>query len=300
MRPEDDDIFEAQRPALLRLAYRMLGSMAEAEDAVQETWLRWQGADRRSVDNAPGWLRRVATRLCLDQLKSARRRREVYIGTWLPEPVPDTSDADLLADDLTYTLMLALERLSPLERAAFLLHDVFDTPLEEIAATLERAPASVRQLAVRARRHVQSDRRRYPVGLEEGRRITQAFFEASRKGDVAGLRALLTEDVAVMSDGGGKVIAFPNVITGVEKALRLFSGLARKYGDLSRIVGPVTVDGQPGMLTMTGDTLQATVLELTEGRIAAIYIIRNPDKLGRIRVLAAAMADGASRGVSGP
>lgn len=284
MRPEgDSDIFETQRPALLRLAYRMLGSMAEAEDLVQDAWLRWQAADPSDIANPEGWLRRVTSRLCLDQLKSARHRRETYVGTWLPEPVPDGADPRLLADDLTYTLMLALERLSPLERAAFLLHDVFETPLDEIAATLKRAPASVRQLAVRARRHVRSDRPRYPVSPEEGQRIVQAFFEASRRGDLEGLRRLLTQDVTVMSDGGGKVISFPNTIVGIDKAVRLFAGLTRKYGDRVRLVGPIMVDGQPGVLTMTDDRLEATVLELADGRISAIYIVRNPDKLGRIR-----------------
>lgn len=283
MRPDPAaETFEAQRPGLLRLAYRMLGSTAEAEDVVQDAWLRWQRTDTETVDNPAGWLRRVATRLCLDQLKSARRQRETYVGTWLPEPVAETVDPDLLADDLTYTLMLALERLSPLERAAFLLHDVFETPLDDIAATLQRAPAAVRQLAVRARRHVQTDRPRYRVDPDEVQRITSAFIAASHKGDVDGLRMLLAEDVAVMSDGGGKVIAFPNTVVGAEKAVRLFGGLARKYGDTVSLVEQVTVDGQPGFLTWTGETLQTTVLEIDAGRITAIYIIRNPDKLERI------------------
>jgi len=283
MRPDADaTVFEAQRPALLRLAYRMLGSMAEAEDVVQDAWLRWRRAEQAAVENPAGWLRRVTTRLCLDQLKSARRQRETYVGTWLPEPVADAADPELLADDLTYTLMLALERLSPLERAAFLLHDVFETPLDEIAVTLDRAPAAVRQLAVRARRHVRGDRPRYSVDPEAARRITAAFFAASRRGDVDGLRRLLAEDVALMSDGGGKVIAFPNIIVGAEKAVRLFSGLSRKYGARVRLIDHVTVDGQPALITMTDDTLETTVLEVENGLITAIYMIRNPDKLRRM------------------
>lgn len=283
MRPEHQiDEFETQRPALLRLAYRMLGSLAEAEDMVQEGWLRWCQADRDAIDNPSGWLRRVVTRLCLDQIKSARRRRETYVGTWLPEPVVDAPDPELLADNLTYSLMLALERLSPLERAAFLLHDVFDTPLEEIAATLDREPASVRQLAVRARRHVRGERSRYPVDPEEGRRIAQAFFEAARQGDAAALTSLLAADVSVRSDGGGKVIAFPNTITGAAKAVRLFCGLAQKYAGRIELLDLVTVDGQPTVIARAGDTVQATVLDLRDGRIAAIYVMRNPDKLGRI------------------
>ena len=283
MRPDDqNDGFETQRPALLRLAYRMLGSMAEAEDVVQESWLRWRNADRAAIQNAGAWLRRVVTRLCLDQIKSARSRRETYVGNWLPEPVVDAPDPELLADNLTYTLMLALERLSPLERAAFLLHDVFDTPLEEIAVTLDRAPASVRQLAVRARRHVRGEAPRYPLDPEEGKRLAKAFFDATRQGDAAALTALLTEDVTIRSDGGGKVIAFPNTIIGVDKVVRLFCGLVQKFGRRAELLDLVTVDGQPAVVAKAGDTVQATVLELRAGRIAAIYVVRNPDKLGHI------------------
>ncbi|WPZ33470.1 sigma-70 family RNA polymerase sigma factor [Thalassobaculum sp. OXR-137] len=283
MRPEPDIAdFETQRPALLRLAYRMLGSMAEAEDVVQESWLRWRQADRGTIGNPPGWLRRVVSRLCLDQLKSARMRRETYVGTWLPEPVVDAPDPELLADNLTYSLMLALERLSPLERAAFLLHDVFEMPLADVAETLDREPASVRQLAVRARRHVRADRPRFPVAPEEGRRVAAAFFEAARLGDAAALKGLLAEDVSLRADGGGKVLAFPNVIQGADKAVRLFCGLARKYAGRLRLEALVTVDGLPAIVSRNGGTLQAMVLEVVEGRIAAIYVIRNPDKLERL------------------
>lgn len=286
MRPDEEiDGFETQRPALLRLAYRMLGSMAEAEDVVQESWLRWWKVERSAVDNPAGWLRRVVTRLCLDQLKSARVRRESYVGNWLPEPVVDAPDPELLADNLTYTLMLALERLSPLERAAFLLHDVFETPLDEVAVTLDRAPAAVRQLAVRARRHVRGDRPRYPVDPEEGRRIAHAFFEASCQGDAAALTLLLAEHVSVRSDGGGKVIAFPNTVRGADKAVRLFCGLARKYAGRVALLDVVTVDGQPALISRAGHMVQATILALSEGRISAIYVVRNPDKLGGIGVL---------------
>ena len=283
MRPDDQsDGFETQRPALLRLAYRMLGSMAEAEDMVQETWLRWRQADCGAIDNPAGWLRRVVTRLCLDQLKSARLRRETYVGTWLPEPVVDAPDPELLADNLTYSLMLALERLSPLERAAFLLHDVFEVPLADVAATLDRAPASVRQLAVRARRHVQGDRPRFAVTPEEGRRVAEAFFEATRLGDASALKGLLAEDVSLRADGGGKVIAFPNVIHGVDKVVRLFRGLSRKNAGRFRLMAVVTVDGLPAVVSRNGETMQATVLEVVEGQIAAIYVVRNPDKLERL------------------
>ncbi|WP_367268680.1 sigma-70 family RNA polymerase sigma factor [uncultured Sphingomonas sp.] len=157
----DAALFEAERPRLVRLAYRMTGSLAEAEDLVQDAWLRWSQVEE--VKAPAAWLTRVVTRLCLDHLKSARVRRETYVGTWLPEPLLGTTDPDEVADDLTVTLMLAMERLSPLERAAFLLHDVFDVALLEVARTLDRAPATVRQLASRARRHVAKARPRYPV-----------------------------------------------------------------------------------------------------------------------------------------
>ena len=284
MPPEHDEIhgFEAQRPSLLRLAYRMLGSMAEAEDIVQECWLRWRNADRVEIDNPGGWLRRVTTRLCLDQIKSARKRRETYVGHWLPEPVIDAPDPEFLADNLTYSLMLALERLSPLERAAFLLHDVFETPLDEVAETLNRAPATVRQLAVRARQHVREDRPRYAVEPEEGRRVAKAFFTACQRGDASVLRGLLAQDVMMTADGGGKASAFPNSIQGIDKVVRLYSGLARKTGYQIELLDMTTVGGQPAIIARVRGKLQATVLEIVEGRIAAIYNMRNPDKLARI------------------
>lgn len=284
-RPDGDtDLFEAHRPRLVRLAYRMLGSMLEAEDIVQDAWLRWRRADRGAVATPGAYLTRIVTRLCLDVLKSARVRRETYIGPWLPEPVVEPEDDALRADDLTLTLMLALERLSPLERAAFLLHDVFDVPLGEVAATLEREPAAVRQLAARARKHVRDGRPRYDVSREEGARIAQAFFTASTKGDIDALRGLLAENVVILSDGGGKVVAFRNPIIGLDRALRLFAGLSRKFADkMPADIRLAWIDGLPGYISQgRGDVLQTTALEIEDGRITAIYITRNPDKLGRI------------------
>lgn len=184
--PEATRLFEAQRPRLLRLAYRMLSSVAEAQDVVQDAWLRWQRADVSEVQNAPAFLTRIVTRLCLDAMKSARAQRETYIGSWLPDPLPEPDD-DLRADNLTLTLMLALERLSPLERAAFLLHDVFDTPMDEIAATLDRDVVTVRQLASRARRNVQADKPRYPVARDDGERI--AWPSSTRQGQAISARS---------------------------------------------------------------------------------------------------------------
>lgn len=279
--------FEAQRPRLLRLAYRMLGSMSEAEDVVQDAWLRWRGADVATVQEPGAFLARTVARLCLDVMKSARARREAYVGPWLPEPLveegggPDT-------DELTLTLMLALERLSPLERAAFLLHDVFAVPLNEVAAAVEREPAAVRQLAARARRHVQDARPRYPVAPEEGDRIARAFWAASRSGDVEALRAMLAEQVTARSDGGGKVLAFLNPVVGLDRVARLFAGLARKFGrDDPDDVRFIRIDGLPGYLSVAGGVLQATALEIEGGRIVGVYITRNPDKLSRARAVLA-------------
>ena len=284
--------FEAQRPRLLRLGYRMLGSVTEAEDVVQEAWLRWSGVEE-SVDTPAAYLTRIVTRLCLDQMKSARVRRETYVGAWLPDPVMGSIDPDeSTADDLTLTLMLALERLSPLERAAFLLHDVFDVALSDVATTLDRDAAAVRQLAVRARRHILSERPRYLVEQAEADRIARAFFAASRDGDAAALSAMLAEDVTIHADGGGHVLAFRNVIHGIDRALRLYAGLARKRGPPLRLIRSISINGLPGFVSIDrGQILQTTALDIRDGRIAAIYIMRNPDKLRHIAQALASSAD---------
>ncbi|WP_232628694.1 sigma-70 family RNA polymerase sigma factor [Methylobacterium sp. Leaf118] len=282
--PIDDPthVFEQERARLVRLAYRMLGSLGEAEDVVQDAWLRWRHVDHGGVSSAGAFLSRTVTRLCLDVMKSARARRETYVGTWLPEPVALASD-EAQSDDLTLTLMLALERLSPLERAAFLLHDVFAVPLAEIAATLGREPAAVRQLAARARKHVQSARPRFPVERDEGARIAKAFFEASATGDVAALRSMLADAVVVHSDGGGKVHAFPRPIIGLDKVARMFEGAARKsWIQHAQKLQDLWIDGLPGYVSREpGGLLQTVALEIEGGLIAGIYITRNPDKLQR-------------------
>ncbi len=284
-------MFEANRSRLVRLAYRMLGSMAEAEDIVQDAWIRWQRADREDVRAPAAFLTRTVTRLCLDAMKSARARRETYVGSWLPEPIVEPAEEDALPlDKLTLTLMLVLERLSPLERATFLLHDVFGTPMEEVAATLKRDAAAVRQLAVRARKHVRSARPRYPVARGEGERMAMTFFTASTSGDLASLRSMLAETVVLQSDGGGKVLAFLNPIKGMERVLRLYGGLYRKHLNKPAVlVQPVWVDGLPGYVSLERDGVpQTTALAIEDGRIAGIYITRNPDKLGQIESILAA------------
>jgi len=280
MRADAEALFTAHQPRLVRLAYRMLGSVAEAEDVVQDAWLRWQRADQEAVENPAAYLSRTVTRLCLDVMKSARVRHEDYIGPWLPEPIVEPEEGMRL-DELTLTLMMALERLSPLERAAFLLHDVFDQPLAEIAATLDRDPAAVRQLAARARKHVRASGPRYPVESEEGGRIARAFFDASASGDISALRSLLAENVTVQADGGGKVTAFRNVIVGQEHVVRLYGGLARKYAANPPIfIEAVWIDGLPGYISHDRDNvLQTTAFAIENGKVTAVYITRNPDKL---------------------
>jgi RNA polymerase sigma factor (sigma-70 family) len=275
------DAFDPLRPRLLRIAYRMLGIVAEAEDVVQEAYLRWHQTDRTAVRDAEAVLVRTVTRLCLDVLKSARVRREQYVGTWLPEPIVETVEGD----DLTLTLMMALERLSPLERAAFLLHDVFGMEFEEVAKAIDRDPAACRQLASRARAHVREARPRFPVSEAQGRELASAFYAASRGGDLNALQALLSQEVVVYADGGGKVKAALNPILGLEKVMRLFEGLARlSTVQSSRLVHEGTLDGLPAIVTQEADgALQTTALGIEDGRIVAIYVTRNPDKLKGIQ-----------------
>jgi RNA polymerase sigma-70 factor (ECF subfamily) len=271
--------FDLLRPSLIRIAYRMLGSVADAEDIVQDTFLRWLDVDRDAVREPAAFLRRVVTRLCLDRLKSVRRERETYVGSWLPEPVVESGEAEL--DDVTLPLLMALERLSPLERAAFLLHDVFDLDFEEVAATIGREPATCRQLASRARAHVRADRPRYPVRHERGFEIAEAFFAASRDGDMARLRTLLAADITVYADGGGKVSAHGAPVAGLDDVMRLFATFASMFAESrSRLVRYGFINGLPGFVTIErGDILQTTALEIAEGRVAAVYVVRNPDKL---------------------
>jgi RNA polymerase sigma-70 factor (ECF subfamily) len=276
-------IFDPLRPRLNRIAYRMLGSVADAEDVVQEAFLRWLGTDRDTVREPEAFLRRVVTRLCLDQLKSARRRRETYVGPWLPEPVIE-ADEDGMDDDVTLPLMMALERLSPLERAAFLLHDVFGAAFEEVAETIGREPAACRQLASRARAHIRVARPRFQVPKEYGLQIAAAFFAASRGGDMQQLRSLLATDVIVYADGGGKASAATEPITGFDNVVELHVLLSRVFAEsMSRIQRYAFIDGLPGFVTIEpGNVVQTTALEIEDGKIAAIYVVRNPDKLRHI------------------
>lgn len=269
--------FGPLRPKLMRVAYRMLGSVTDAEDVVQEAFIRWMGTDRSQVREPEAFLRRTVTRLCLDQLKSARRQRETYIGPWLPEPIVEEDDLE----DVTLPLMLVLERLSPLERAAFLLHDVFGLEFEEVATALDRDPAACRQLAARARAHVRQARPRFKVEKQRGLEIAEAFFTASRSGDMQALGALLTEDVSAHADGGGKRPAAMQPLLGFDAVMKQYEQVAvwlRENG--STLVRVGFINGLPGFITLEADgELQTTALDIEGGKIAAIYVMRNPDKL---------------------
>lgn len=269
--------FDPLRPKLMRVAYRMLGSVADAEDMVQEAFIRWMRADRAAVREPEAFLRRTLTRLCLDQLKSARRQRETYIGPWLPDPVVEEDEVE----DVTLPLMLVLERLSPLERAAFLLHDVFGLGFEEVAETIQRDPAACRQLAARARSHVRDARPRFQMERQRSLALAEAFFAASRSGDMQALGSMLAADVSAHADGGGKRPAAIEAILGFDAVLKQYAYIASlipKNG--SKLVRVGFVNGLPGFVTLEADgELQTTALEIEDGKIAAIYVVRNPDKL---------------------
>lgn len=279
----DPDPLAPHRGRLLGLAYRMLGSRSDAEDVVQDAYMRFAGA--QDVRNHEAFLVTVVTRLCLDRLKSAQAQREVYVGPWLPEPVFDAEGlspdaATELADDLSFALLLALDRLSPLERAAFLLHDVFDTPFPEIAAMLDRTEASCRQLASRARRAVRDNRPAPARAPDNHARLLQAFSEAVASGDVARLAALLREDAVALTDGGGRKTAARNPIIGPEKIARFFIGIAAKNAAHEIRIEPALINGAAGTLLYLDGELDSTMsMAISGDKIAAIYIVRNPDKL---------------------
>jgi RNA polymerase sigma-70 factor, ECF subfamily len=287
--PSDVADFEAHRRALTGLAYRMLGSRAEAEDVVQDAYLRWHASDRAAIDEPRRYLGTVVTRLCLDRMKSARARREFYVGQWLPEPVVDEAFDDETAGDLAHgisvALMLVLERLSPLERASFLLHDVFGLDFAEVSRALGRSQAACRQLAARGREHIAAGRPRFPASSEDGRRLAAAFQQAAVSGDVHALVQILARDVVLYSDGGGKRIAALNPIFGREKVLRFLDGVSRKNAGFATVeVRDATVNGLPGFVVRGEDgAIDTMAFECRDCCITAIYITRNPDKLRHVQ-----------------
>ena len=279
------DAFEANRPRLKRLAYRMLGSVSEAEDAVQDAWLRWRRAGE-GVSDPAAWLVRATTRLCIDRLRAAKAERAAYRGPWLPEPLiePLTQDPVERAEDVSVAFLLALERLSPLERAVFLLHDVFDEDYATVAETLDRSEAAVRQLASRAREHVRDARPRFTVDQADAVRLAAAFMAASATADVKALAELLTQDAIMVTDGGGKRRAALRVLVGRDDIARLLQGLHWRRGVAHvESLELVRINGYPGLLARFEDGPSTFAFEPGEdGRIAAVYVMRNPDKLGHV------------------
>ncbi len=283
------DPLAEHRPKLLGLAYRMLGSRADAEDILQETYIRFAAAE--NVRNSEAFLVTTLTRLCLDQLKSARSRREVYVGPWLPEPVSDVEDLSLqskteLADDLSFALLLALERLKPTERAVFILHDVFGKPYEEIAATLEKQAPACRQIGSRARKALRAAKLSQSVPAETHSRLLQGFVDAVESGDVEGLTSLLKADAVAVSDGGGVKLSALRPIRSADKIARFYVSIAGKQMaaggqfELRR----ASINGRPGLLVYIDNQLDLTLsFDVEDERIAMIYSVRNPEKLTAIK-----------------
>jgi RNA polymerase sigma-70 factor (ECF subfamily) len=272
--------FEPHRRYLVGVAYRMLGSVAEAEDIVQDAFLRWERADRTAVAEPRAYLARTVARLCLDHLKSARSQREHYVGTWLPEPIVEEPGATAIADDLSVALLMTLERLSPLERAAFLLHDVFDMDYSAIADVLERSEVACRQLAARGRDHVREERPRFEPTQEAEARLVGAFATAMVSGDVGALASILAEDAVLYTDGGGKRVAALNPIFGRAKIMRFIEGIkAKRTMPTAETARPARINGLPGFVLRGDEGVETLAIETSGDMIVALYLVRNPDKL---------------------
>jgi RNA polymerase sigma-70 factor (ECF subfamily) len=285
------DIFQALRPRLFGIAYRMLGVRADAEDIVQEAWLRWQhGGEEARIPEA--WLVTVVTRLSIDRLRGAIAERERYVGPWLPEPLVEEAAASPeaaleAAGDISTAFLLMLERLGPEERAVFLLHQVFEFGYDEVAAMVGKTEPACRKILQRARERVRAERPRFAVGREQHLALLGKFIEAARSGVPERVQALLTEDAAYMGDGGGKAKTTVRTVLGAERVARLVVGIERKWTD-GGSHQLIQVNGAPGLLTWRdGQPDSVTTLALRDGRIAAIYVVRNPDKLGDLARLRA-------------
>jgi RNA polymerase sigma-70 factor (ECF subfamily) len=285
------DIFQALRPRLFGIAYRMLGVRADAEDIVQEAWLRWQQGGGIEARIPEAWLVTVVTRLSIDRLRGAMLERERYVGPWLPEPLIDdaapTPEAALeAAGDISTAFLLMLERLGPEERAVFLLHQVFEFDHGEVAAMVGKTEAACRKILQRARERVRAERPRFEVGREQHLALLARFIEASRSGVPARVQELLTADATYMGDGGGKAKTTVRAVLGADRVARLVAGIERKWQGEGRHE-LIRVNGGPGLLTWrNGLPDSVTSLDVREGRIAAIYVVRNPDKLAHLHQLA--------------
>ena len=280
-------VFEEHRRLLFSVAYRMLGTVADAEDIVQDAWLRWSGASRAEVEEPRAYLIRIVTNTAIDRLRSARVRRESYVGPWLPEPIltsPDVAEDVELAESVSLAMLIVLETLSPLERAVFVLREVFGFSHAELATTLGRSEASVRQVAHRAREHVSERRPRFAPDPAEQRRVTEEFLSAALGGDLERLLTVLAPDVVLVSDGGGKRSAARRPIVGAEKVARFTVAIgARSYDGVKVEEMEFTaahVNGVPALLAHgAGEVLSALALEVVNGRVKTVHIIANPDKL---------------------
>ncbi|MDQ0015038.1 RNA polymerase sigma-70 factor (ECF subfamily) [Variovorax boronicumulans] len=279
--------FDSHRRRLQGIAYRMLGSVAEAEEVVQDAWLRWHEADKASFDSAEAWLVTVVTRLSIDRLRAAKVQREHYIGAWMPEPTltesPDTPEESLeRADNISVAFLAVLERLAPEARAAFLMREVFEADYDEVALTLGKSEAACRQLVHRAKAQVQDARPRYQVSRETHQRLLRAFADAAARGSMQDLKALMTEEVELIGDGGGKVQSFSKVLTGNQRLAQLYFSLWRRMGPVVRME-LVEINGEPGLLRfIDGELESAQTFEIEDDRITRIRVQRNPDKLARI------------------
>jgi RNA polymerase sigma-70 factor (ECF subfamily) len=281
------ETFEQHRSLLFGIAYRMLGAVAEAEDIVQDTFLRWQREPKAEVESAKAYLTTITTRLCIDQLRSARNRREQYVGMWLPEPLvaPDENDpakAAQLADSLTNAFLLILETLSPVERAVFLLREVFGYDYDEVGRMVGKSEANCRKMISRAREHLAARRPRFNISPGEAGKLVEQFQMACEKGDTKGLLNLLMEDAAIFADGGGKVSTAGKPVLGAAAVAKFFVTVLQKVpaGFQTRFV---TINAEPGLLVfINGKLEQAMTFEIANHRIRAIYVVRNPDKLGHL------------------
>jgi RNA polymerase sigma-70 factor, ECF subfamily len=274
--------FEQARPRLMRLAYSELGDVGEAEDVVQEAWLRLERVDVAAIENLDGWLTKVVARLALDRLRSARVRRESYVGPWLPEPLApdDPAERVTLDESVSYALLTVLERLSPAERTAFVLHDVFDMPFGDIAEVVGRTPAGVRQLASRARHRVRRERPRFEASPDEHERAVRAFARAVEQGDLEGLVAVLDPEVLWTSDGGGRVSAARRPLRGGMRVARACAALSATF-----VADPAEIElnGRLGLLLSSGDGHRAALsFVVSDGRISRIAAVRNPEKLRHV------------------
>lgn len=288
--------FEELRPLLFSIAYRILGSVSEAEDAVQETWLRYDGSATRPT-SAKAFLSATVTRIAIDVLRSARVRREAYVGSWFPEPLlsdpyEDPARAVELADSVSVAALLLLERLSPLERSVFVLRDVFAFDFDEIARAVGRSEAACRQLLVRARRHMADGRPRFTADREQRQELATRFFDALKDGDVGALRNLLAADVQLVGDGGGKAPQLSRAVAGAENVARLLASVFPHMALVDVTFEAHEVNGQPGAVfrTRDGEVLHTMVLDVVDGRILTIRSVINPDKLRHLGPVADAWA----------